>query len=80
MIGFIRYHNYQVHTAADTTWQALLEWPCSIGNVVSPSSYTSAFDMGYDMVAECGMDTILAYEGDEGKEEAQLYKIKVKLY
>ena len=31
------------------------------------------------MVAECGMDTILAYEGDEGKEEAQLYKIKVKL-
>ena len=70
----------QIHTAADSTWQVLLEWPSSAANFVSPTSYTSAFDMGYDMVAECGMDTILAYDSEESKEEGQPYKIKVNTW
>eukprot|EP00794_Sanderia_malayensis_P006180 gene6180-6894_t len=67
-----------VHTAADTTWQLLLEWPSNAANnFTSPSSFSSAFDMGYDMVAECVMDTILAYDNEESKEEPQPYKIKL---
>lgn len=54
-----------------------LEWPSSMSTMVSPSSYSSAFDMGYDMVAECGTDTILAYNSDGGKDEPQLTKFKV---
>lgn len=64
---------------ADSTWQLTLEWPSSMSGITSPSSYTSAFDMGYDMVAECSMDTILAYndDDDDGKNEAQMTKFKV---
>ena len=51
-----------------------------MSTIVSPSSYTSAFDMGYDMVNECGMDTILAYSNEDGKEDLQLNKYKVSMH
>eukprot|EP00795_Rhopilema_esculentum_P001965 gene1965-17508_t len=65
-----------IHTATDTTWKIFLEWPCEIAHITSPSSYTSAFDMGYDMVAECGMDTILVYAAEDGREEPKITKLK----
>ena len=67
----------KIHTAAEVVWQLLLEWPASVNPVASPQSYSSAFDMGFDMVSECGMDIILAHSNEDGKDEVQLSKCKV---
>jgi len=66
-----------IHTAADGTWLLLLEWPSPINEIASPASYSSAFDMGFDMVSECGMDIILAHTNEVAKDELQISKCKV---
>ena len=68
----------KIHTAADGTWLLLLEWPSSMNAIASPPSYSSAFDMGFDMVSECGMDIILAHTNEDGKDEVQISKCKVR--
>ena len=69
----------KIHTAADGTWLLLLEWPSPINEIASPASYSSAFDMGFDMVSECGMDIILAHTNEVAKDELQISKCKVNL-
>ncbi|XP_057295987.1 uncharacterized protein LOC130624943 isoform X2 [Hydractinia symbiolongicarpus] len=61
-----------IYTVKNWTLQLLLEQPSKSAEFNPPSSLTQAYDMGYDMVADCNVDSILFTTRIENKEEIQL--------
>lgn len=59
----------QIYTAKKLTLQLLLEQPSPNADVESPSSLTQAFDLGYDMVAECNVESILNPSRHENRDD-----------
>lgn len=71
----------QIYTAKKLTLQLLLEQPSPNTDAESPSSLTQAFDLGYDMVAECDVESILNSSQLENRDDINFQnRIKVNLY
>ena len=50
----------------------LLEQPSPNADLSTPSSLTQAVDMGYDMVSDCHVESILITDRNESKDEMQI--------
>ena len=71
----------QIYTAKKLTLQLLLEQPSPNADVESPSSLTQAFDLGYDMVAECNVESILNPSRHESRDDINFQnRIEVNLH
>ena len=57
----------QIQTEKNWTLQLLLEQPSQTTNF--SSSLTQGHDMGYDMLTECSMESILSTERKDGKDD-----------
>lgn len=61
-----------IYTTKKGTFQVLLEQPSPNADFTSPSSLTQAFDMGYDMVSDCHIESILITDRNENKDDLQI--------
>ena len=61
-----------IHTTKKGTYQLLLEQPSPNADFSTPSSLSQAFDMGYDMVADCHVESILITDRNDTKDEIQI--------
>ena len=71
------YNSLQIQTEKNCTLQLLLEQPAQTTNF--SSSLTQGHAMGYDMLTECSLESILSTERKDGKEDHILIQNRVEV-